>query len=351
MNKQFDYIVVGQGIAGSLLSYELMRAGMQVLVYDLPQVHTPSRLAAGIINPISGRRFELAWKYPECYAQLEETYANLGSLLGQQLFFARTLYNVFPSQQMRDAFIEASTSSPYMHLPTEPAFSEVLHQPFGVGCVQGGNVALDRLLQGWRSKLELSESYFDASKLEFDDLGVVYEAVRARAVLFCDGVPMDKNPWFHALRFLPNKGEIFKIRMAFPEPLPFETASILKGAGITLVPLEDGTYWAGATFSWDYTDSKPTTEKALQLQSQLQSLLRIPFEKREHLAGIRPSGPDRRPMVGLHPLQPKVGIFNGMGSKGCSLAPFAARQFVANLLEGKTLDPEIDVHRFLKTLQ
>ena len=57
MNKeQADYIVLGQGISGSFLSYYLIKAGKKVLVIDESKPFTASKIASGVINPVTGRR-------------------------------------------------------------------------------------------------------------------------------------------------------------------------------------------------------------------------------------------------------------------------------------------------------
>ena len=62
-------------------------------------------------------------------------------------------------------------------------------------------------------------------------------------------------------------------------------------------------------------------------------------------AGIRPSTKDRRPFIGIHPTQPAIGIFGGMGTKGVSLAPYLAEQFARHLLDGEDLEPEANISR------
>lgn len=52
-----DYLIIGQGICGTMLSWNLFREGKKVLVIDDGNEHTPSRAAAGIINPVTGRRY------------------------------------------------------------------------------------------------------------------------------------------------------------------------------------------------------------------------------------------------------------------------------------------------------
>lgn len=340
--RPFDYILVGQGIAGTMLGWHLQQAGRQVLVFDDARPASASRTAAGIINPVSGRRFEVAWLYDTIFPFAEKTYRAIENALQISCFHERDIWNVWPSAQMRDAF--AACPTPYSQQPAERRYAETLQQPFGAGIVKGANVQLGALLPAWRKTAEVRTETFDTDKLVLKEDGVEYEDLRAKAVIFCEGVESPRNPWFGKLKFLPNKGEALIVE------LPFQTGDILK-KGITLVPLENNRYWAGATFSWDYTDASPTAAARETLETQLRQLLRTDYQVLGHIAAIRPSGPDRRPMAGLHPRFPQVGIFNGMGSKGCSLAPWAADVFVKNLLQQAPLPPEIDIKRYFNALR
>ncbi len=77
-----DYIIVGQGVAGTFLSYYLMEQGQSVLVIDQPQIHTPSRIAAGIMNPVTGRRLVTVWKAEEILEYAPLAYEAIGKKLG-----------------------------------------------------------------------------------------------------------------------------------------------------------------------------------------------------------------------------------------------------------------------------
>lgn len=363
--QTYDYMLIGQGISGTMLSWFLHKAGQRVLVYDDARPGTASRTASGIINPVSGRKFELAWLYETIYPVAEQTYREMEAELKIGCFHERDIWNVWPSAQMRDAFAEAADlykadgarhatlrkAAPAAHSgasrmlqPSTPRHEDSLHQPFGAGIVKGANVQLNTLLPTWRCKLDVREEWFNTAELELTAQGIRYQDVKAKAVIFCEGVQSPANPYFGKLKFLPNKGEALIIRAAL------HTQDIIK-KGITLVPLEDDIYWAGATFSWDYPDATPTAEKRAEIEAALRQLLKVPYTVEAHLAAIRPSGPDRRPLVGMHPRFPQVGIFNGMGSKGCSLAPWTARQFVRHLLENTPLQPEIDIKRYFNALR
>jgi len=59
---------------------------------------------------------------------------------------------------------------------------------------------------------------------------------------------------------------------------------------------------------------------------------------------------ERRPFVGFHPLYPSVGILNGMGTKGCSLAPYFSQQLVNHISSQLPIHPEADIKRFARVL-
>ena len=60
LNKKFDFIIVGQGLAGTLLAHDLIEANKSVLIIDANLKASASRVAAGLINPISMKRCILA---------------------------------------------------------------------------------------------------------------------------------------------------------------------------------------------------------------------------------------------------------------------------------------------------
>ena len=57
-----DAIIVGQGLAGTTLAWCLLEAGLSVLVTDREEEVTSSKIAAGLITPITGQRLALSWQ-------------------------------------------------------------------------------------------------------------------------------------------------------------------------------------------------------------------------------------------------------------------------------------------------
>ena len=71
---QIDILIVGQGICGTMLSWFLNKAGKSFLVIDDNNANTPSKVAAGIINPVTGRRFVYSWMIDIVMPFAAETY-------------------------------------------------------------------------------------------------------------------------------------------------------------------------------------------------------------------------------------------------------------------------------------
>lgn len=345
---EFDYIITGQGIAGTLLSYTLMQAGQRVLVIDEYKANSASRIAAGVINPVSGRRFEMGWMYDEIYPFAKDIYRQMESLLGVPVFRERDIWMVLPSEQLQAAF-KAKTATGAALQYTQQADAALrdawLHQPYGAAIVKGATVLLQNLLPAWRAYLKqkqlLREERLDMSLLQLSDEGVRYGDIKARAIIFCEGAQTVHNPWFGPhVPYLLNKGEVLKVNIP-----GLNTENIIKRS-ITLVPQEKEIFWVGSTFAWDYPDELPTAEKRAYLEEGLQQLLRVPYTVLDQQAGVRPSGKDRRPIMGIHPAYPALGMFNGLGTKGCSLAPYMADMLTRHLLHRSPLLPETDIKRY-----
>ena len=129
----------------------------------------------------------------------------------------------------------------------------------------------------------------------------------------------------------------------------FSTVNILK-RGINIVPWEEDLFWVGSSHEWQFENDQPTAAFRQRTEAQLKSFLKIPFKVMDHWASVRPATLERRPFIGFHPLYPQIGIFNGMGTKGCSLAPYFAHMLADHLGKKTALLPEVNIERFKRVL-
>jgi glycine/D-amino acid oxidase-like deaminating enzyme len=140
---------------------------------------------------------------------------------------------------------------------------------------------------------------------------------------------------------IPNKGEALIVTL--PE---WKYDLILKDE-IYIVPWgEDNTYWIGSYYEpWPETPY-PTVVGKQKILKKLQSVYQGPFIIQNHVAGVRPTMKDRRPLVGAHPSRSGCFLFNGMGTKGTSLAPHWAKQLLDHIISGAALPEEVLPSRF-----
>lgn len=239
----------------------------------------------------------------------------------------------------------------YVYNYAEPnQFRQFFNYDFGCGEIKPVYIAhLETLLPSWRQLLKekglLLEEEFNLSDITMAAGKIQYRNINADKIIFCDGNSSSSNPYFNLLPFAPNKGELLIVEIPGLPPRHIYKKSMM------LVPLAiPGQWWIGSNYAWEFDDPAPTILFRETTKQLLHDWLKTPFRITAHLAGIRPATLERRPFVGFHPLYANVGILNGMGTKGCSLAPFFAKQLVDNLCYDTPLNPEADIRRFEKIL-
>ncbi len=374
MAAQTEVLIVGQGLCGTFLSLELERAGISHLVVDDRRPFSASRAAAGVINPVTGRRIVTTWMIDELLPFAAEAYGGLEGVLGDSFLQAATVTEFFPTVQMRLAFLKRlEEGGAYLRLPEDAhAWDDYFHSELGYGVIEACLlVDVPGLLAAARARLvdagRLREERFEVGELVvdgaaarlsggIDSMGaaarvgrVRWRDIEASLIVFCDGVDSFSNPYFSRLPFAPNKGEVLIVEIDGLAAVAAAGAQVFK-KGLSIVPWREGLYWVGASYEWSYAHAEPTERFRLQTEAALREWVKLPFRTVAHLAAVRPATLERRPFVGFHPLYPAVGILNGMGTKGCSLAPYFARALVRHLVDGSAILPEADVRRFEKVL-
>jgi glycine/D-amino acid oxidase-like deaminating enzyme len=348
------YIIVGQGISGTMLAWYLEQAKQSFVVIDTPLPNSASRVSSGIINPVTGRRIVKTWMIDTLMPFAADAYRTLEKVLSANLVQETSIYTIFPTVQMRQAFLQClenkEETAAHLRLTDDEVMQEFIHPGFGNGEIHPALVVnIPLLIQRYREKLrqqnQLLETPFLHSELIVGEKSVQYKNITAKAILFCEGVAGAENPFFKNLPFAPNKGEALLIAA---HGLPRKKI-IKKGLSISPVGEED-LFWAGGTHHWEYTHDQPDETVKTQLLTQLQNILITPFTVVEHIAALRPATLERRPFVGMHPAHAGVGILNGMGSKGASLSPYFARQLADHLTQSAAIWEEADVQRFRSVL-
>ena len=278
-------------------------------------------------------------------------YKQLGNELGIDAIKEMPLIDFHPTPQMKLAFDDRlKETADFLLQPTDQnKYREIFNYDFGYGLVNPCYVVnLTAIIPAWRKKLlannQLLEENFDINALQQDETHISYKDIKPKKIIFCDGAGSSNNPFFKNLPFALNKGEAILLEA---ENIP--AGSIFK-KGMMLTHLEQNTYWIGSNYLWEFDDDNPTEQFRKQIESLLKNWLKTPFKIIDHKASVRPANIERRPFAGFHPVMKNIGLLNGMGTKGCSLAPYFARQLVDHIVHEKPILPDADIHRFSKIL-
>ncbi len=347
--KIVDYIIVGQGLAGTLLTHFLEQQQQKVFVINNTSEYAASSVAAGIINPITGRRYVKSWMVDTLIPFAEQTYNTLSQQLGVTVFSQKNIIRTLFNRLEEDYWWLKSEEEGYAKymLPNAALgnYKGRILPDFSYGEVTGGgqaNVAL--LTEHYRHYLIEKGSYqianFDLEQIKFLPEGIEYQNIQAKKIIFCEGYSGKFNPYFSYLPFGGAKGEVLIVRIADAH---FEKLIKRK---VFIASWKDDLYWIGATIDNHFEHELPTEKGKDFLTNKLQDFLAVPFEIVEHKSAVRPTVKDRRPFLGLHPEFPQLAIFNGLGTKGASLAPFFAHQMANYLVQQIPLLEAVNIERF-----
>lgn len=348
--SQFDFLVVGQGIAGSLLAWELDQRGHRVAIIDQYRPGVASRVASGMWNPITFRLLLKSWRTDALLPVAMAYYKQLCQHFQGDWLHNMPIHRVFPNAAAREMWQKKQQEADYGHLlgkigDSEP--SNILPYPHGYGEVlQSGWLEINPLLDALRSHFEAKNAFyavdFQADQLQFRNGTVGWEGLTAKKIIFAEGSSLAQNPWFQWLPLKPAQGDVLTLH------IPGLALDTVYNAGFFLLPLGNDHYRLGATYEWEVLDPHPTATGKKELLNKLASIYTGPYTIVDHQAGIRPAVADRRPLLGAHPEQPEICIFNGLGTKGVLIAPYFAQQMADFLEEKGEIDAEVNINRFRK---
>lgn len=345
-----DYIIVGQGIAGTLVAHFLLQKGKKILVVDNQHHQASSMVAAGLINPITGRNFVKSWRIDDLIPFAIQTYQQLEQQLNISILETKNVAMLFNSVKTENDWLVRSSNPDVVDYVAKDFYLD-FYKDFleevqnGVEFRKAGRVRLKELVLAYQAFLQTKGNYleeqFDYAALEIESNQVQYKGIAARHIIFAEGFQATQNPYFNYLPFAPAKGDILLVKIP-----NYPAKDKLVKHGVFIIHLKEDLYWVGSTYNRDYKTIDPKPKAKKSLTDRLKRVLKLPFEVVEHITAIRPTVRDRRPFIGQHPHFKALYLFNGMGAKGSYLSPLFAAQFVAYLEDGKRLDSEIDITRY-----
>jgi glycine oxidase len=339
--QSVDFLIIGQGLAGSCLAVEFLKRDISFLVIDKINPNSASRAAAGLFNPITGKTMESTWRANEIFSALSEFYKSAELATGEKFLHTLPIYRPFLSadepkkwQQSPHAFVTRAH--------TQSQYSTFINDDFGgLELNHCGFLDTNKFLSAVRRLLQQQNTLVEEDFI-YEALDVnsgSYKNYVFKKAIFCDGTAANQNPFFSWLPIRKLKGETLQIQIALPQ-------NILFNRGVFAVPMfEKNSFLIGSTYSHDTLPGN--TEAGIEeLSRKARILFKRDFSILSKNWGFRPTSPDRRPILGFHPENKKLYVFNGLGTKGVSLAPFFAVQLARHLQGQSELEPAVNIERF-----
>ncbi|WP_417849775.1 NAD(P)/FAD-dependent oxidoreductase [Thalassoglobus sp.] len=350
IRNRVDVIILGQGIAGTTLAWRLLSAGCTVMVLDRGDRITASKIAAGLMTPITGKRFAISWDWEDFYSAAAQFYREIETKTETQFFDELPMLRLFQTAEERQTFEGKLSRLTDLVSSTRPDFKTFQHAAAEGGFEMiGGRLHVEEYLKASRKMFQSMESYSECSvdvqtEIEIQPNGIVIPKLNLTSKHFvtCQGFQSTMFPHFDPVKFNPAKGEILDIKT--------HNSNIDRviHRGIWMSP-RGKQIRIGATYDWSDLSNEVTENGRNWLTSRLNNLLSSEYEIVQHQAAIRPTMKDFHPVLGAHPKMNNVLIFNGLGSKGSLMAPRLAQMLTNQMLHQTPLPRNLSVERWFRT--
>ena len=313
--------IVGQGLAGTCLGLEFFERGIPFRIVD-PGTGGSTRVAAGLLNPLTGKNFQPSWLIDGFHPYALDYYRKL------EQRFAVVLWHEMPVMRLAETEQEWRKISSKLEFPElKPWIAEnqesLTPRGFFRHVILRGGGWLDT-----RKFLEVTRAFFKQQGVLEQGMEDADAAGECRVM--CDGAQglMKNQLGTHRCA----KGEILTLKADWPQDC------IRVGAGGWLIPIGDGKFRVGSTYEWDRLDDEPTPQGLARISEIARKLGGDDFERVEHVAGVRPILRRSQPLIGKN-----AGgdwVFNGLGSKGSLYAPKMAKILADWMFDGVLPDED-----------
>ncbi len=342
-----DYIIVGLGLAGIAFAEELISHNKSFVVFE-DSSQNSSLVAGGMYNPVVLKRFTPVWNAKEQLDLAIPFYKNLENRFKKTYNYKVDIYRIFKSVEEQNNWFTACDKillQDYMIPKIVKNKNKYILAPYDSGrLIKTGRIDVNKLATDYRLSLKkeniLKEEKFEYDKIDFQTDFVIYKNIKAKKIVFCEGFGLKENPFFNDLPMREAKGELITIHA------PDLKVDYLIKSAIFVLPIGDDLYKVGATFNWTDKTKKPTEEAREELEFKLSSVINCNYKIVDHIAGIRPTIKDRRPLIGIHSKYKQLAILNGLGTRGVMIAPLMAKKLFQHIENGEEIEKEINIHRF-----
>ncbi len=331
MNKKYDYIIIGQGLAGSALAWRLYFNQKSFIILDSGADVSASKAALGIYNPITGRKNIKTWNANILFKELESFYMKVEKSLNTKILYKKNIFRPFnSSRDVNDWNIRLGNGKYKKYL------KEINEK--GITTKGSGYLDVNKYLQEtkkyFRGLGRYKEYKLKNNELLNENNNINIGGYDFNKVVMCIGINQKKLNYFSKIPLTPVAGNSVKAESEF-----FSDNIINKRISVFNVTKNE--IFAGSTYN------NGDVNKGISiLKNKIKNVINKEFTIIKSYFGVRPASRDRRPIVGKHKILNNLFIINGLGSKGVSQSPYCSKELFDYIENNKKINEEINIDRF-----
>lgn len=344
-----EFLIVGNGLAGTLLAFEMLDHGLDFKILVSKDKSRASLVAAGMFNPLVFKRMTKSWMADELLPFMKKRFIELEDRLNEKFFFEKDILKPLSEQEIllwKDRGQDTGFSKYIQTVDSNRKFANV-KDAAGFGIVSHSGylnlpVFLNAAERFFRNGDFIIDKRFPFEKYNSKSRLIQFEPYGFSKIIFCEGYHVTRNYFFNFLPLRPVKGEVLEINA------PELSEDYILNKKVFVLPIGNRIFKVGSTYEWEDLSETPTINGKELILTRLNELISADYEVLNHVAGIRPTVSDRRPILGRHPVWEQLYIFNGLGTKGVMLGPYFASEMTKVLtVRNYSLNGEVNIERFI----
>jgi glycine oxidase len=341
-----DFLIIGQGLAGTTLAHVLRERKQSFHIADRTDHNSSTKVAAGLINPITGRRYVKSWMVDTFIPYAASFYKSLEEEHHTSFYHEMDIHKILANDEIVQIFNEKMEQEEMKGWKSISSFKKpetVKYTAKNIGSIIGARLDtityLSKSLNLFLKENCFIEKVITNKAIEIRNNEIHFNGNTYKNLVFCEGYQLKDNEFFNYLPLNLCKGEVLTISGAHQLNGCYQKNNFI-------MPINDNDIKLGSNYEWKQLDDQPTEAIKETLLEKMDSILDFDYKVKNHQAGIRPTVKDRRPLMGNHPEHSNLFVFNGLGTKGVSLAPFMANHLADHIIDQKPLMEEVDIKRF-----
>ncbi|MFN0049768.1 MAG: NAD(P)/FAD-dependent oxidoreductase [Cytophagales bacterium] len=343
--------VIGGGLAGCILGFTLsQKYGKNVWLIDNNYQRCASKVAAGIFNPITGKRMVKTWLADAIFPYMIDFYKSVESKFGNKIIYHHSVIKPFDSITEQNEWIAKTAESNYSEYVNIVSQSiELQHvtdfELGGIEVQQSGWIDCIAFIETVRdyfiSISKYIEGNYNFEKNRVENEKIDLQMLPNPLIVNCTGFRAANDDLWSYLPWQLAKGEIVIIKTE-------QNISNIINKSVFICPTaKEKEYKVGATYIWNDASSIVTQNGIEELRSKLDEIANFKYEIIGAEAEVRPTVKNRKPFLGRHPIFENQYIFNGFGSKTVSMGPYFADMMAKYMIFDTPLLKEADVREYI----